>query len=453
MLALSAPVSVLFASNPAQTVTTLAALALALLGSPLFIIIAALAVVSFVGEGIDPTVVFIEMYRVSDMPALSAIPLFALTGFLLAESGAARRLVNMSNALLGWLPGGLGIVAVVVCALLTAFTGASGMTIVAVGGLLFPALLRAHYPEGFSLGLLTTSGSLGLLFPPSIPLILYGIVSGTSIEDLFVAGIAPGLLLVGLLCVYCVVIGRRQQHSASGVVQPAVGLLADVSAAATAEAQPRAWSALREGIWELLLPIVVITGIYSGTIAVSEAAALSVLYVLVVEMAIHREITWRHLPGIIRRTMVLVGSIFVILAAAMAYTNFMIDAQVPTRLLGYIQLHVSDRLVFLMLLNIFLLAVGCMIDMFSALIVVVPLVLPIAVGFGIDPVHLGIIFLTNLEIGYSTPPVGLNLFIASARFERPILSIYRASIPFLLLLLCALLIITYVPQISLFMID
>lgn len=451
MLALSASVSVVVASNPRQTVTTLAAFVVALLGSPLFIIIAALAVVSFAAEGVDPTVVFIEMYRVSDMPALAAIPLFALTGFLLAESGAARRLVGMSNALLGWLPGGLGIVAVVVCALLTAFTGASGMTIVAVGGLLFPALLRAHYPEGFSLGLLTTSGSLGLLFPPSIPLILYGIVSGTSIEDLFVAGIAPGLLLVGLLCAYCVVIGRRQIHSASSAyVQPSTDLL---PADGTAEEPLPVWSALREGIWELLLPIVVITGIYTGTIAISEVAALSVLYVLVVEMAIHREITWRQLPGIVRRTMVLVGSIFVILAAAMAYTNFMIDAQIPTQLLGYIQLHVSDRLVFLMLLNIFLLAVGCMIDMFSALIVVVPLVLPIAIGFGIDPVHLGIIFLTNLEIGYSTPPVGLNLFIASARFERPILSVYRASIPFLLLLLCALLIITYVPQISLFMID
>ena len=454
MLALSASVSVVVASNPRQTVTTLAAFVLALLGLPLFIIIAALAVVSFAAEGVDPTVVFIEMYRVSDMPALAAIPLFALTGFLLAESGAARRLVGMSNALLGWLPGGLGIVAVVVCALLTAFTGASGMTIVAVGGLLFPALLRAHYPEGFSLGLLTTSGSLGLLFPPSIPLILYGIVSGTSIEDLFVAGIAPGLLLVGLLCAYCVVIGRRQLGSASNdassaSVQPSTDLPGD----GTAEEHLPAWSALREGIWELLLPIVVITGIYTGTIAISEAAALSVLYVLVVEMAIHREITWRQLPGIVRRTMVLVGSIFVILAAAMAYTNFMIDAQIPTQLLGYIQLHVSDPLVFLMLLNIFLLAVGCMIDMFSALIVVVPLVLPIAKGFGIDPVHLGIIFLTNLEIGYSTPPVGLNLLIASARFERPLLSVYRASIPFLLLLLCALLIITYVPQISLFMID
>jgi len=427
-------------------VTALTAAALALLGSPLFIIIAALALISFIGEGIDPTVVFIEMYRLADNPVLSAIPLFALAGFLLAESGAAQRLVRISNALLGWLPGGLGIVAVAVCALLTAFTGASGMTIVAVGGLLFPALQRARYPEGFSLGLLTTSGSLGLLFPPSIPLILYGIVSETPIDQLFVAGIAPGLLLVGVLSAYCFVVGRRQQRSNHAARQLAGASTENIEAAS-------AWSALRDGIWELLLPIVVIAGIYSGTIAVSEAAALSVLYVLIVEMAIHGEIGWRDLPGIIRRTMVLVGSIFVILAAAMAYTNYMIDAQIPAQLLGYIQAHVDNRLVFLILLNLFLLAVGCMIDMFSALIVVVPLILPIAVAYGIHPVHLGIIFLTNLEIGYSTPPIGLNLFIASARFERPILSLYRASVPFLLLLLGALLVITYVPQISLFAVN
>ena len=278
--------------------TSIVALAFALLGSPLFVIIAALALVSFVAEGIDPTVVFIEMYRLADTPALSAIPLFALAGFVLAESGAARRLVQLSNALLGWLPGGLGIVAVAVCALLTAFTGASGMTIVAVGGLLLPALQKSRYPESFSLGLLTTSGSLGLLFPPSIPLILYGIVSGTRIDDLFLAGAAPGLLLVGVLCAYCFVLGRRLRrgtdlHTTPAVVDPA--------------AAPSAAAALKEGVWELLLPVVVISGIYSGTIAVSEAAALSVLYVLVVEMAIHREITWRDLPGIIRKTMVLVG--------------------------------------------------------------------------------------------------------------------------------------------------
>ncbi|MFC1525357.1 TRAP transporter large permease [Candidatus Latescibacterota bacterium] len=407
------------------------AVVLALLGTPLFVIIAGLALASFLASGIDLTVVFIEMYRLADTPALTAIPLFAFGGFALAESGAARRLVRISEAVLGWLPGGLAIMALAICALLTAFTGASGMTIVAVGGLLYPALKQSQYPEGFSLGLLTTSGSLGLLFPPSIPLILYGIVSGTPVDRLFLAGIIPGFLLIGALSAYCFAVGRR-------------------TARPTARLGPReAARAVREGFWELLLPVVVIAGIYGGVIAVSEAAALSVLYILLVEMLIHRELRPRQLPGILRETMVLVGGIFVILAAAMAYTNYMVDAEVPARLLSYIEGHITSRFAFLILLNLFLLAVGCMIDMFSALIVVVPLILPIASAYDVHPIHLGIIFLTNLEIGYSTPPVGLNLFIASARFERPVLQLYRASLPFLGILLAALLIITYVPQLSL----
>ena len=426
--------------------TSLAALVLALAGTPLFIIIAGLALYSFYRGGIDLTVVFIEMYRLADTPALTAIPLFAFGGFVLAESGAARRLVRISETALGWLPGGLGIMALVVCALLTAFTGASGMTIVAIGGLLYPAMQQSRYPDSFSLGLLTTSGSLGLLFPPSIPLIVYGIVSETPIDGLFLAGIAPGLLLVGCLSVYSYVVGRRVAL-ASGA-EPA-----DRGAAEAGTGAGQTLRALREGVWELLLPIVVIAGIYGGFIAVSEAAALSALYIVFVEMVIHRELRPAQIPGIIRHTMVLVGGIFVILAAAMAYTNFMIDAEIPTRLLAYVAAHIDSRFAFLILLNVFLLAVGCMIDMFSALIVVVPLLLPIAAAYDVHPVHLGIIFLANLEIGYSTPPVGLNLFIASARFERPILQLYKASLPFLGILLAALLIITYVPQLSLFLVS
>ena len=414
--------------------STLLAVFLAATGTPLFIVIAALAVVGFISGGLDLTVVFIEMYRLADSPALAAIPLFAFAGFLLAESGAAQRLVRLSQAILGWLPGGLAIMAVVVCTLLTAFTGASGMTIVAVGGLLFPALSASRYPERFSLGLLTTSGSLGLLFPPSIPLILYAIVSETPVDKLFVAGILPGAMLVLLLALYCYAVGRRLPRAAS---LPTVFSARDAAAA------------LRAGIWELLLPPVVLGGIYGGFIAVSEAAALSALYVLVVEVLVHREIAPRQLPAIVRDTMVLVGSVFIVLGAAMAYTNYVIDAEIPTRLLTFTQEHISSQLLFLVLLNLFLLAVGCMIDMFSALVVVVPLILPMAIGYNVDPIHLGIIFLTNLEIGYSTPPVGLNLFIASARFEKSVLSLYRASLPFLAILLTALVIITYVPAFSL----
>ena len=416
--------------------TTLSSVLLAGLGTPLFVIICALALISFAADGVDLTIIFIEMYRLADTPALTAIPLFAFAGFMLAESGAARRLVRISQALLWWLPGGLGVMALVICAMLTAFTGASGMTIVAVGGLLFPALQQARYPERFSLGLLTTSGSLGLLFPPSIPLIVYAIVAETPVDQLFVAGIAPGLLLVAALSAYSFFIGRRQGYTSMGT---------------TEELSPL--QALREGTWELLLPFAVMTGIYSGFIAVSEAAALSALYVVIIEMFVHREITVRQLPAIIRETMILVGGIFVIIAASMAYTSYLIDAQIPASLLDLIRGEVESRLVFLILLNLFLLAVGCMIDMFSALVVVVPLILPIAAAYDIHPVHLGIIFLANLEIGYSTPPVGLNLFIASARFDQPLLTLYRASLPFLAILLACLLVITYVPALSLFAIN
>ncbi len=416
--------------------TSAAAVLFALLGTPLFVVISALALISFFRSGIDLTVVFIEMSRLAETPTLTAIPLFAFTGFLLAESGAAQRFVRVSETLLSWLPGGLAIMALCACALLTAFTGASGMTIVAVGGLLYKALKQKGYAENFTLGLLTTSGSLGLLFPPSLALILYGIVSGTPIDLLFVAGLPPGLLLVVALSVYCYVIGRRQ-----------------TAARTIPWSAAEALTALRDSCWELLLPVVVVGGIYSGVIAVSEAAALSALYVFVVEVFVHREISLRQLPDIMRQTMVLVGSIIIILGAAFAYTNYMIDAEIPNRLLDYMRDHVSSRFLFLLLLNLFLLAVGCLIDMFSALVVVVPLVLPIASSYGVDPVHLGIIFLVNLEIGYSTPPVGLNLFIASARFERPVLQLYWASLPFLLILLAALVVITYVPQLSLFAIS
>lgn len=426
---------------------TTAGLLLAVLGTPLFIIICAMAIFAFAGDGVDLSIIFIEMYRLADMPALTAIPLFALTGFLLAASGAARRLVRISQVLLWWLPGGLGIMALVICALLTAFTGASGMTIVAVGGLLLPALQQARYPEDFSLGLLTTSGSLGLLFPPSIALIIYGIVTGTPIDQMFIAGIAPGLLLVAALAGWSMYVGHKHQtHRERGTE----GAQSAPSSADHVVDHGSVLQALREGFWELLLPVVVMTGIYGGFIAVSEAAALSALYVLIVEVIVHREISPRQLPGIIRETMVLVGAIFVILAAALAYTAWMIDAEIAATLLQFIQGKVENPLLFLLLLNLFLLAVGCMIDMFSALVVVVPLILPVAVAYDIHPVHLGIIFLTNLEIGYSTPPVGINLFIASARLKRPLLSLYRASLPFLLILLACLAIITYVPALSLF---
>ncbi len=407
---------------------------LALLGTPLFIIISASALLNFYLAGIDSSIVTIEMYRMVNTPMLIAIPLFAFAGYILAESGAPSRLVKLSKALLGWLPGGLAVVALLACTLFTAFTGASGVTIIALGGLLFPALMIEKYPEKFSLGLLTTSGSLGLLLPPSLPLILYGVVAKTKIDHLFIAGIVPGMLLVLLLSLFSVHKGLEAGVPSSRIT------LREVA------------DAIRAAKWEIPLPIIVVVGIYSGYIAISEAAAITAFFVIVVEVAIYREVSLRDLPRIMQKSMVLVGGILIILGAALALTNYLVDAEVPMKILNLLKARIANKFVFLIMLNIFLLVVGCMIDIFSALVVVVPLISPIAQAYGIDPVHLGIIFLINLGIGYSTPPVGMNLFIASFRFERPVLKLYMASLPFLAILLLALMIITYVPDLSLFLV-
>ena len=409
-------------------------IALALLGTPLFIIISASALLSFYLVGIDSSIVTIEMYRMANTPMLIAIPLFAFAGYVLAESGAPNRLVRLSQALLGWLPGGLAIVVILACTLFTAFTGASGVTIIALGGLLFPALMSEKYSEKFSLGLVTSSGSLGLLLLPSLPLILYGVVTKTDIDQLFRAGIVPCILLVLLLSLYSVYKGLEAKVPSSRIT------LREVINAI--------WAAK----WELPLPIVVLGGIYSGYIAISEAAAITAFCVVVVEVAIYREVRLRDLPRIMQKSMVLVGGILIILGAALAFTNYLIDAEVPMKILNLLKVHIQSKLAFLIMLNIFLLVVGCMIDIFSAIFVVVPLISPIAQAYGIHPVHLGIIFLVNLGIGYSTPPVGMNLFIASFRFDRPVLKLYVASLPFLAILLLALMIITYVPSLSLFLV-
>ena len=408
-------------------------LLLAVLGTPLFAIIAASALIGFARADIDMMIVPMEIFRVSEIPVLIAIPLFTFAGYILGESNAPRRLVRVSNVLLGWMPGGLAVVALFVCALFTAFTGASGVTIIAMGALLFPAIAEAGYREQFNLGLITTSGSLGLLFAPSLPLILYGIIAEQSVDDLFVAGILPGALMLVLLSLWCMREGRfvhtrkpRQRYAGR-----------------------EAYSAIRESIWEIPLPIIVLGGVYSGFFAVSEAAVVTVLYVLVVEVLIYRDIPIRRVPKIMRDSMILVGGILIILGTSLASTNYMIDQQVPMRLFELVTTHITSKLSFLILLNIFLLALGMMLDIFSALVIVVPLILPIAAGYGIDPIHLGMIFLANMQIGYCTPPVGMNLFIASYRFDKPIMLLYRSALPFLAILLITVLIITYWPWLSL----
>ena len=411
----------------------IALILLAVLGAPLFAIIAAGALIGFAGSDLDLMIVPMEIFRVSEIPVLMAIPLFTFAGYLLGESQAPRRLVRVTNVLLGWMPGGLAVVALFVCALFTAFTGASGVTIIAMGALLYPAIAAAGYRERFNLGLITTSGSLGLLFAPSLPLILYGIIAEQPVGDLFVAGILPGLLMLLLLSIYCM-------REVGGVRSRRVRTRFD---------RREAVSALRESIWEIPLPVIVLGGVYSGFFAVSEAAAVTVVYVFVVEVLIYRDIPLRRVPGVMRESMVLVGGILIILGVSLASTNYMIDQQVPMRLFEWVTAHISSKISFLILLNLFLLALGMMLDIFSALVIVVPLILPVAAGYVIDPIHLGMIFLANMQIGYCTPPVGMNLFIASYRFEKPVVLLYRAALPFLAILLVTVLIITYWPWLSL----
>jgi tripartite ATP-independent transporter DctM subunit len=409
---------------------------LALLGAPLFTIFGALALYLFYASGIDMSAVIIELYRLTDMPPLVAIPLFTFAGYMLAESQAPKRLVNLAQAAFGWMPGGLAIVVLATCAFFTAFTGASGVTIVALGGLLYPMLIKEHYPEQFSLGLVTASGSIGLLFPPSLPIIVYGIVAEVSIDKLFIAGIFPGFLLISVLGLYSVRKGIR----------------------ANVPRVPFTWSnvfkTLKGAAWEIPLPFIIIVGIYGGFITATEAAAVTAFYVFVVEVFIYRDLKiFSDLPRVMKESMLLVGAIISILGVALGLTNYLIDQQVPQALFEFVQTKISSQITFLLILNGFLIIVGMMMDIFSATFIVVPLILPIARAFNVDPVHLGIVFLTNLEIGYLTPPVGLNLFMSSLRFKKPMLYIAKSILVFIVLELIALMIITYYPDLSLWLVN
>lgn len=408
------------------------ALLFAVLGMPLFAVIGGAAMVGFVFiSNLDPSVILVEMYRLASAPGLIALPLFIFAGYILAESKAPVRLVNITRAFFGWMPGGVAIVALVSCAVFTALTGASGVTIIALGGFLFPALIEEGYTEKFGLGLLTCGGSLGFLFPPSLSIIIYGIVSQVRVDDLFLAGLLPGILLVIVLSVYGVMTGVRLHR-------PKVHMTFR-----------RALTASREVAWEAPIPVIILGGIYSGLFTASESAAVTAFYVFIVEVFINRDIKLRTIPKIMLESMLLVGGILLLLGSALGLTNFLIDQQIPMKALAYIRQFIHSKLTFLLLLNGFLLLVGGLMEIFSAIIVIVPLIVPIAKGFGVDPVHLGIIFLANLEIGYLTPPFGINLFISSFRFRQPLVKLFGAAIPFIAILLIGLLIITYVPELSL----
>lgn len=426
----------------------LALVALALFGAPLFAVLGASGIANFSSVGTELVVMSDEHYKLATNPHLITIPLFTLAGFLMAESKAADRLVKVSRALLGWLPGGLGIVVVASCAFFTTFTGASGVTIIALGGLLYPILLSERYPEKFSLGLITSSGSIGLLFPPSLPIILYGIVSGASIDDLFVAGIIPGAIFLVVLGGFSLWVGRKHEVNRTKF---------DLR-----EALSAIWLAK----WELLVPVVVLTAIYGipgltkGLVTIAEASAICALYLVIIEVFVYKDIKLfsrdpetPDLYKVIRESIVMVGAIMIILGVALGLTNYLVQEEVPMKILDAIQDRISSRFTFLVLLTVFLLIVGCLMDIFSAIIVVVPLIIPIAEVYDVDPIHLGIIFLANLEIGYITPPVGLNLFISSLAFGRPVVQLYRMALPFLFLMLAALLVITFNPELSLWLVE
>lgn len=402
-------------------------LAAAALGAPLFTILGGAAVLLFMSDGIPAASLLISTYELSVSATLAALPLFTLAGFFLAEGKASERLLRLFRAFFGWTAGGTAVVTTLLCAFFTVFTGGSGVTILALGGLLLPALIRDGYRERFSIGLLTASGSLGLLFPPALPLILYGIVAEIPIEDLFLGGIVPGVLLVVLIAL----LGIRE------------GLI--TGAERTRFQVREAGAALWHAKWELLLPILILAAIFSGLATIVEASALAALYAFVTQCFINRDLPLRDLRRVFAECLALIGGVLIILGVAVGLTNYLVDAEVPARLLAWTQDHVESRLFFLLALNLFLLVVGCLMDIFSAIAVVVPLIVPLGLAFDVNPVHLGIIFIANLELGYLTPPVGLNLFIASYRFKRPLLEVARAALPMLGIRAIGVLLITYVP--------
>ncbi len=406
-------------------------ISLCLIGAPLFAVIAASAMFGYSSEDIDLMALIIEIIGLADMPFLSAIPLFTISGYLLSESNAPKRLVKLTNAILGWMPSGLAIVSLIACAFFTAFTGASGVTIIALGAILYPALSQAGYPDKFNLGLITTSGSLGLLFAPSLPLILYGVVAEVSIDDLFKAGILPGFLMITMLVMYSFSANKN------------------LSTSMYRFKPNQMMEAIKESIWEIPLPFIVLGGIYSGFFAISEAAAVTALYVFIIEVIVLKEIKLFDLPIIMRESMLLVGGILLVLSVSLASTNYMIDSGIPERIFNIVSEVISSKYSFLALLLLFLIILGALLDIFSAIVLVVPILLPIAAQYQIDPIHLGIVFLATMQLGYITPPVGINLFIASFRFEKSIIDVYSSTIPFFVILLFSVILITFWPTLTL----
>ena len=403
----------------------------ALLGAPVFVAMGGLALLFFFKDGTPVGAVSAEVYRLIASPTIPAIPLLTTAGFVLAAGASSARLVRCFEALFGWMPGGIAIVVVVACAAFTTGTGGSGLTIMALGGLVLPMLAKAGYPEGFSLGLVTASGSLGLLFPPSLPVILYAVVAGVPADELYLAGLLPGLLLVVLACAYGVRVGFRTGEGR----RPFVGR----------EALRGMWAAK----WELSLPVLVIALFASGAVSIVEASAAACAYAVLVACFVNRDLRVRQLPSVLVEAGALVGAVLILLSVALGLTSYLVDAQLPEQFVDWVRTHIHSQLVFLLVLNVVLLVLGSVLEIYSAIIILVPLVIPMGAAFGVDPIHLGVIFLANLELGFLLPPVGLNLFLSAARFGKPLPALYRHVVPFLIILGLGVLLITYVPDVSL----
>jgi C4-dicarboxylate transporter DctM subunit len=404
-------------------------------GAPIFIVLSGFGILFFWYDYVPISAVIAESYRIVVSPHLATIPLFTLAGYFLAESKASDRLINVFKASFGWMPGGTPVIVLLICGFFTALTGGSGVTILALGGLLFPMLSKDGYRKNFSLGLITTSGSIGLLFPPSLPLILYGVTAGISIKSIFLAGIMPGIFLIVILSGWSYLSGevkgnKRNKFNARSAVESC-------------------WATK----WELFIPLIVLYGIFGGHAKLVETAAFTVVYVFIIETFVYKDLKLREIPSIIVSCATLVGGVLIIIGSAMGLTSYMVDAQIPMTILAFMKEIVHSKYLFLILLNLFLLIIGCLMDIFSAIIIVVPLIAPLGLHYGIDPIHLAIIFIANLELGYLTPPVGMNLFLSAYRFEEKMPVIYKSTLPYFIVLLIAVLVITYFPPLTLWLVN
>ena len=402
----------------------------AVMGAPIFILLGGTALLLFWGDGVTVAAIPAETYRIVASPIFPTIPLFTLAGFILSEGRASERLVRVFEGMFGFIPGGLAVTATLLCAFFTTFTGASGVTILALGGLLLPILLKSGFKEDFSIGLLTSTGSLGLLLPPSLVVILYGVIAQVPIIDMFKAGLVPGGLLIAPICLACVWHGFK-----TGAGRAPLNFRKAVTAI---------WIAK----WEVIMPIFLLVIIFGGFCTLVEASAVLVVYALIVEGLIYRDLSLQGLVSMLVKCAALIGGVLIILGVAMGLTSYLVDAQVPMNAAAWATKHLQTKWVFLLALNGGLIIVGCLMDIYAALVVVVPLILPMAESFGVHPAHLGIIFLANLQLGYLTPPVGMNLFLGSFRFERPLTSVSRDAFPFLLMMAAVVLVVTYVPWLS-----